>query len=125
MQRNSPPSTLTMECSDWAASFADQCLSKGRSPKFYAFRPKFAPTACYLGEFTDRNGKFFYPQPVWQWHVAVELDGLLFDEVHPTGVKMENYVAFFREIDLITVTVHADLPSAVNSANGWIRPSKW
>jgi hypothetical protein len=125
MYMKSRPSTLTMECSEWAESFAKRCLADGGSPKFHAFKPKHAPAACFLGEFTDRDGNFFYPQPVWQWHVAVELNDLMFDEVHPMGVPKATYLTFFREIELITVTEHPDLPSAVNSANEWIRPSKW
>ncbi|USX20951.1 hypothetical protein NHH82_01920 [Oxalobacteraceae bacterium OTU3REALA1] len=125
MHKKISPSTLSMECSDWAASFAKRSSAKGESPQFYAFKPRRAPTACFLGDFTDKDGNFFNPSPSWQWHVAVELNGLLYDEIHPMGVPVNDYLAFFKEIDFITVTAHSDLPSAVESANGWIRPHKW
>lgn len=122
--KKSKKSTLTIECSEWAEKFAANVSASDFAIRFYAFKPNFqlAPGASFLGEFTNDVGERFAPQPDWQWHVAVEINGRLHDEVHPLGVTTETYLNFFRHIDIISFTVHDDLESAIDSASSWIKP---
>ena len=126
MQKESENSTLKIECSEWAEKFAAKFSASGSVIRFYAFKPnlKSAPGASFLGEFTNNHGEIFSPQPDWQWHVAVEINGSLYDEVHSHGVKTEEYLNFFRHIDMISVTEHDDLHSAIDSASSWIKSRK-
>jgi len=118
MQTTSANQTLSIECSDWAENFAKEALANGQVPQFYAFKPdrKKNSGAEYLGKFTDGSGNIFQPKPMWLWHVAVEMNGLLHDEIHPNGVIIEKYLAYFPYINYISVTQHKDLESAIQEA---------
>lgn len=123
MKKQSTGSTLTIECSKWAEKFAANFSASDSAICFYAFKPnsQLVPGASFLGKFTNHRGERFYPQPDWQWHVAVEINGCLYDEVHPNGVLANTYLNFFEHIDLISVTVHEDIQSAIESASSWIK----
>lgn len=125
MQKKTVAPTLMMECSEWAKIFAERFNTCDSVVQFYAFKPNLEkiPEACYLGAFTNSDRESFTPLPYWQWHVAVEINGYLYDEVHPSGVPTKEYLNFFEHIDMISVTVHANLQSAIDSANAWTKSS--
>jgi hypothetical protein len=111
--------TLTMECSDWAELFGSKNNVAPEKLQFYAFKPNRLRVegAEFLGRFTDKNFIIFDPVPSWQWHVAVEYNGNLFDEIHNSGVPILQYLNFFEHIEDISVTIHSSVKLALESAN--------
>ena len=92
----------TMDCEVWAKQKAKTLLDKAKV-ELLDIRPGFKQVIS--GIKIPPNDEMIWPFPAWHYHVAVLSQGLVYDELRPLGLPLEQYKQLFQYSYALTFTV--------------------